>query len=337
MGRSWLKIELESSTQQPSDCQSSNTARQGIVMIAATFYSLRPMKTFREAISKQNFVITAECFLKPETDAESIRHQAELLRDHVDAVLLTDNQFGALHMSTIAAARLMLENEVDPIVQLTCRNRNRISLLADLLGAAALGVTSLQLVRGNRIPKDVDSRPKAVLDINATELIATAASLKSDERLSAIPDLYIGAAAAPHEPKADWVPRKLLAKAEAGARFLLTYTSMDIELLRRYMKRLVATQMTRRMTVIVSTAIFTSAEDAKWMRDNRPNVMIPDSIILRLESASNPRKEGLAICAEQLAQLAQMPGVSGANIMATTDLAMIPQAIEIADLDQATL
>jgi len=304
-------------------------------MIAATFYSLRPMKTFREAISKQNFVITAECFLKPETDAKSIRHQADLLRDHVDAVLLTDNQFGALHMSTIAAARLMLENGVDPIVQLSCRNRNRISLLADLLGAAALGVTSLLLVRGNRIPKDVSSRPKLVLDINAKELIAIAASLKTDERLRSIPDLFIGAAAVPHEPKADWVPRKLQAKADAGAHFLLTYTCMEIDMLRRFMKRLVATQLTRRMTVIVSTAIFTSAEDAKWLRDNRPNVVIADSIIQRLESASNPRKEGLKICAEQLAQLAQMPGVSGANIMATTDLAMIPQVIEAMNLGEA--
>ncbi len=307
----------------------------GIVMLVTTFYSLRPMKTFREAISKRNFVITAECFLKPETDAESIRHQADLLRDHVDAVLLTDNQFGALHMSTIAAARLMLENGVDPIVQLSCRNRNRISLLADLLGAAALGVTSLLLVRGNRIPKDVSSRPKLVLDINAKELIAIAASLRTDERLRSIPDLFIGAAAVPHEPKADWVPRKLQAKADAGAHFLLTYTCMEIDMLRRFMKRLVATQMTRRMTVVVSTAIFTSAEDAKWLRDNRPNVMIPDSIIHRLENASDPSEEGLMICAEQLTQLAQMPGVSGANIMATTDLAMIPQVIEATNLDEA--
>lgn len=291
------------------------------------------MKTFRDAIGKRNFVITAECFLKPETDAESIRYQADLLRDHVDAVLLTDNQFGALHMSTIAAARLMLDNGVDPIVQLSCRNRNRISLLADLLGAAALGVTSLLLVRGNRVPKGVSPRPKLVLDVNATELIAIATSLKTDDRLRSIPDLFIGASTTPHEPKADWVPRKLHDKADAGARFLLTYTSMDIDLLRRYMKRLVATQMTRKVTVIVSTAILTSAEDARWLRDHRPNVMIPDSLIQRLEDASNPRDEGLAICAEQLSQMAQMPGVSGANIIASTDLGMIPDAIDAAQLD----
>lgn len=290
------------------------------------------MKTFRNAIGTRNFVITAECYLQPETDAEAIRYQSDLLRDHVDAVLLTDNQYGALHMSTIAAARLMLDNDVDPIVQLCCRNRNRISLLADLLGAAALGVTSLLLVRGNRIPKGVEPRPKPVLDVNATELISLATSLKTDDRLHSFPDLFIGGATTPHEAKADWVPRKLIAKADAGARFLLTYTSMDIDLLRRYMKRLVATQVTRKVTVIVSTAIFTSAGDARWLRNNRPNVMIPNALIQRLEDASNPREEGLAICAEQLTQMVQIPGVSGANIMASTDLAMIPEAIGAADL-----
>ena len=93
------------------------------------------MNTFKEAVAKRDFVITAEGFLKPETDAEAIRFQADVLREHVDAVLLTDNQFGALHMSTVAAARLMLDNDLDPIVQLSCRNRNRVSLLAEQTSA----------------------------------------------------------------------------------------------------------------------------------------------------------------------------------------------------------
>jgi len=291
------------------------------------------MSTFRDAISQRDFVVTAECFLKPETDAEAIRFQADLLRDHVDAVLLTDNQFGALHMSTVAAARLMLDNGIDPIVQLSCRNRNRVSLLADILGAAALGVTSLMLLRGNRIPQNVETRPKAVLDVNATELIAIAAGLKSDERLNAFPDLYLGGTTAPHEPQADWIPRKLLARTDAGAHFIMTYTSMDIDLLRRFMKRLVTTQVTRKAAFVVSIAIFASAAEAIWIRDNRPNVLIPDALIARLEKAASPRQEGLAICAEQLAALARIPGVSGANIMATTDLSLIPEAISAADLD----
>jgi len=293
------------------------------------------MNTFRDAISQRDFVVTAECFLKPETNPESIRTQADLLRDHVDAVLLTDNQFGALHMSTIAAARLMLDNGIDPIVQLSCRNRNRISLLADILGAAALGVTSLMLVRGNRIPKTVESRPKPVLDVSATELIAIAAGLKSDEQLKSFPNLHIGGTTAPHEPKADWIPRKILARTDAGAHFIISYTSMDIDLIRHFMKRLVDTQLTRKAAFIVSIVLFSSADEAIWLRDNRPNVLIPDALIKRLEDAVNPRLEGLAICTDQLTALAQIPGVSGANIMATTDLSLIPEAVAAADLTRS--
>ena len=293
------------------------------------------MKTFKEALGKRNFVITAECYLKPDTDAEAIRYQADLLRDHVDGVLLTDHQFGALHISTIAAARLMLDNNVDPIVQLSCRNQNRISLLGDLTGAAALGVSSMLLVRGNRIPKDVSPRPKAVLDVNATELISMAASLNADELARPASDLLIGCSATPHEPKADWMPRKILAKVDAGARFMLTYTCMDIDLLRRYMKRMIAAEITHKLTIVVSIVIFSSAEEARWLRDNRPNVLIPDLLIDRLGAASDPRQEGLDICVEQLTQLAQIPGISGANIMASQDLASIPAAIEAADLPEA--
>jgi len=289
------------------------------------------MNIFRKAVAKRDFVITAEGFLKPETDSDAIRVQADLLREHVDAVLLTDNQFGALHMSTVAAARLMVDNDLDPIVQLSCRNRNRVSLLADLLGAASMGVTSVMLLRGNRIPANVESRPKPVLDVSANELIAIAAGLKTDERLPDFPDLYIGGTTAPHEPKADWEPRKLLERANAGAQFFITFTCMDTELLRRYMKRLVAMQMTRKAAFIVSLTIFSTAAEARWMRDNRPNVLIPDSVVERLDNAIDPRREGLDICTEQLSELAQIPGISGANIMATTELAAIPEAIKAAD------
>ncbi len=292
------------------------------------------MRTFRDAVREQDFVITAECFLKPETDAESVCYQADLLRDHVDGIVLTDNQHGQIHMSTVAAARLLLDNDLDPIVQLSCRNRNRIALLADLMGAAALGVSSLLLVRGKQVPKAIKPRPKAVLDLTVTELIETAARLKKDRLLGYVPDLFIGSTISPHAPKAELILQKIVEKADAGAQFLLTNTIMDIEMLRGYMKHLVSAKITRRASVIVSTAIMTSADDATWLRDNRPNVMIPDALIQRLREAGNPQQEGIAICAEQLAQLATIPGVSGANVVASTDLAIIPEAIEAANLDK---
>ena len=292
------------------------------------------MKTFRDAVRKRNFTVTAECFLQPETNAESIAIQADILRDAVDAVLLTDNQYGQLHMSTLAAARLMLDSDVDPIVQLSCRNRNRIVLLADLLGAAALGVTSLLLVRGNRVPQGFEPRPKAVFDMNAKDLIATAAAMKVDERLRPPPNFFLGGVVTPHGPKADWVPKKLIEKADAGAQFFMTYLCMDIDLLRGYMKHLVAANLVRRISMIVHTAILSSAEDGRWLRENRSNVMIPDSILDRLEAADDSRQEGIAICAEQLSALATIPGIAGAHIMASTDLSLIPEAVQAADLGE---
>ncbi|MGB5689473.1 MAG: methylenetetrahydrofolate reductase, partial [Woeseiaceae bacterium] len=164
------------------------------------------MNTFQNAIRNKDFVVTSECFLKPETDAELIRIQADVLREAVDAVIVTDNQYGRLHMSSLAAASLMLQNGVDPIMQLSCRNRNRIALLADLFGAAALGVTSLLLIRGNRVPDRMNPRPKAVFDMSAEELIGTAASMKNDEYLLSPPEFFIGGLVTPHSPQADWVP-----------------------------------------------------------------------------------------------------------------------------------
>jgi methylenetetrahydrofolate reductase (NADPH) len=293
------------------------------------------MKIFRDELRKRNFVVTAECFLKPETDAESIRLQADVLRDNVDGVVLTDHQYGQTHLNTIAAARLLLDSGLDPIVQMSCRNRNRLALIADLLGAAALGVSSVLLIRGSRMPSALSPRPKAVMDMTVADLIATASMLKTDERLGAAADLFIGSTMTAHSPKPGWVPEKLTRKIDAGAQFIVTHGNMDVDALRAHMSHLIGAGLTRRASIIASTFILTSADDARWLRDNRANNEIPDSIVQRLEKANDPREEGLAICAEHLSQLARTPGISGANIIASTDLSMVPDVVSAADLDGA--
>jgi methylenetetrahydrofolate reductase (NADPH) len=292
------------------------------------------MKIFRDELRRRDFVLTAECFLKPETDAESIRHQADILREHVDGVVLTDNPHGQTHMSTIAAARLLLDQDIDPIVQLSCRNRNRIALVADMLGANALGVSSLLLSRGLRVPESIQPRPKAVRDLKTAELIATAASLKSDDQLKSAEDLLIGSTVAPLAAKDGWVPERIIDKIDAGAQFLLANANLDIGLLKNYMSHLIAAKLTRRASVMISSVILTSADDARWLRDHRANITIPDAVVHRLENAADPRAEGLAISAEHLSQLAMIPGVSGANIIASTDLTAIPEVIKAAELGE---
>lgn len=290
------------------------------------------MNTFRNAILNKDFVVTSECFLKPETDAEAVRIQADVLREAVDGIIVTDNQYGRLHMSSLAAASLLMQNGVDPIMQLSCRNRNRIALLADLFGAAALGVSSILLIRGNRVPDGMNPRPKAVFDMSAAELIATAASMKDDEYLPSPPEFLIGGLVTPHSPQADWIPHKLIAKADAGAGFMVTYPCMDMALLRGYMKHLVANKLTHRFSVIVTTAILTSADDARWLRDSRPNASMPDSVVKRIKTATDPVREGIAICVDQIQELQEIPGIAGINIMATTDLGQIPNVVSLAGL-----
>lgn len=290
------------------------------------------MKTFQDAVRTKDFAITAEIYLRPETDAASVREQAGLLQADVDAILLTDNQYGQLHMSTIAAASILLASGVDPIVQLTCRNRNRIALLSDLLGAAAIGVTSLLLVAGERAPKEFQPRPKPVLDLAATDLIRTATTLKSDERLAYCPDFFVGGVVTPVAPKTTWKAIKLTEKIDAGAQFVQTHICMDIRLLNLYMKHLVTKKYIRQTSVIGAVAVLESAEDAEWIRDNRPNVMIPDNLVERLGSAGDPREEGIRICAETLRAMAKIPGMAGASIMAARDLKTIPEVIRLAGI-----
>ena len=286
------------------------------------------MDTFRHAAGTRDFCVSAELFLKPDSGARSIAEQASLLRGHVDGVLLTDNQFGQLHMSTLAAAALLLDNEIDPIVQLSCRNRNRIALLGDVLGAGALGVTSLLLVRGNRVPDGFDPRPRAVFDLDATELIATATKVRRDDALPAMPDFYVGGIVTPHLPEPDWVPEKLLRKLEAGARFMMTNVCMDAAMLRGWFRHLVAARILRRVNMIVSIAIPESADDARWLTVNRPNFQVPDTLIERLERAEDPSREGIEIAVELVRELRSIPGVSGVHLMATRSLAAIPVVVE---------
>ncbi len=290
------------------------------------------VNTYKAAAATRDFSVSAEIFLKPDTGADVIREQAALLRPVVDGVLVTDNQFGHLHLSTLAAASLLLANGVDPILQLSSRNRNRIALMSELLGAGALGVSSLVLIRGDRVPEGFNPRPLAVHDLDATELIATASKLKTDERLVNLPDFYIGGLVTPHIPKPGWVPQKLTAKIDAGAQFVMTHICMDMATLREYMKHLVAAGLTRRINVCVALAIIDSAADTEWLRSHRPNVNIPDDHTKRLRQARDPEQESVRFCVEQLQELQEIPGISGAHLVATRNLATIPAAIEAAGL-----
>jgi methylenetetrahydrofolate reductase (NADPH) len=291
--------------------------------------NLISLNTFLESLRTQDFTLTAQLKLTHESGRESVLQQADVLAPAVDAIQVTDNPGGSVHMSNLSASSLLIQKGIDPVMQMTCRDRNNIALQSDLLGARALGVTSLVIQRGDKLPADYRPKTKTVFEIGSGELIRTALSLNGDDESA---DLHIGSVITVFKPKSDWQAKSLLAKANAGARFLQTQMCFDTDLLRRYMARLVSIGLTRRVAVIVSIATLPSAEMARWVRDNVRGSVMPAAIIRRLEQASDAEQEGITLCAELLQEIKDIPGVNGANVLTPGDVATIPTAIRAASL-----
>ena len=288
--------------------------------------------SFKEALRRKDFVVTAELPLSPESTKDSILADASLLQESVDGYLLTDNQYGQPHMSPLAAASILLHDGFDPILQLSCRNHNRIGLLGELLGARAIGAESLMLVRGGVLPEGYKPRPKAVMDTDAKDLIATVKIIEEDNKFATANDFLIGAAASVHDPAPDWQPEELLAKTEAGAQLIITQVCLDTGVLRRYMECLVSHKLVRRISIVVSIAAMMSAEMADWLRNNRQGTIVPDASVEQLRQAENPATEGIELCARTVREITDIPGISGVNFVVTGDLDIIPEILALSGL-----
>jgi len=287
------------------------------------------LKTFQEAIRTRDFTLTAQLKLTHETDRESVLRQADVLGPIVDAIQVTDNPGGSVHMSTLSAATLLLQQGIDPIAQMSCRDRNNIALQSDLLGAQAVGITSLLIQRGDKLPADYRPKTKQVFDFSSGDLISAALRI-SRERKPA--DFHIGSVITVFNPKSEWRAKSLVAKVDAGARFLQTQMCFDMDVLRRYMARLVAVRLPRRAHIVVSVATLPSGETARWVRDNLRGSVMPEVVIRRLDQAPDPEQEGVKLCAELLQELKEIPGVGGANVLTPGNVATIPAAIRAAGL-----
>ena len=285
------------------------------------------MNNFKNSIQSGKFVITSEISLTPESNIQEVKSQARSLGDDIDGILVTDNQSGQLHMSPIVVGSILLNSNIDPIVQLSCRNRNRISLLSDILGCLTLGVSSFSLIRGDKVPEEYQPRPKAIMDINATELISMAQNLKSDETISPPRNFIIGGVLTPHTPKDGWQAKNLRKKVDSGAQFFFTHTCLDMDLLSAFMKKIGPTKILQQCYIVAGIALLESTENAEWLRKNRPNVIIPNQIMNRLKEAKDQEAEGIKICSEQINTVKKIPGISGVHIIGSKKLENIPLAI----------
>jgi methylenetetrahydrofolate reductase (NADPH) len=295
------------------------------------FPETRLLNTFRDALGKQNFTLTAQLQLTHQTDRASVLGQADLLGQVADAVQITCNPGGHVHMATLSAASLLLQNGVDPVVHMNCRDRNNIALQSDLIGAQALGVTSLLLEKGDQLANDYQPKTQSVFEFGGKKLLSLAKTIGGSGNNS---QFNIGAIITVFNCKPDWQAKSLVAKSDAGANFLQTQLCFDADLLRQYVRRLVEIKLTRRALIMVSVATLPSAETARWVRDNVRGSVMPESVIQRLDQASDPVQEGIEVCAELLQLIKEIPGVGGANVLTPGDIATIPAAIRAAGVQR---
>ena len=286
-----------------------------------------PLKTFRDVMRDSDFVVTAQLPLAPGTTAADIRSFAGILQSAVHAIQISDNVSTQPHISPLAAASLALQAGIDPIVQMSCRDRNRIALQSDLMGAAALGVTSLILTRGEKLPAAHKQKIKGVFDIGAQRLLATAQAISANERLIAAPGFFLGSNTTVIDPPDGWATDGIGRKARAGSKFLQTQPCLHVPILKKYMAALVARKVLERLSVIVQVPFLQSPDMLRELQAARRPLLIPRDLASRLEKAGHFAAEAGAICVEVLQALAAIPGVSGVNLVHRGDPAAVASAI----------
>ena len=277
------------------------------------------------------FVITAEITPPVSTDPAEFLRRAMPLKGLATAVNVTDGAGAKVHLSSLATAHFLAQSGIEPIFQMTCRDRNRLALQGDLLGAVALGIHNV-LVLGGDDPKAGDQPDaKPVYDLDSRGLLSLANQMRTQNalptgtKIDGPMRLVLGAADLPIDPKPGWEPKSLKAKLAAGADFVQTQFCMDAGVVRRYMGRLGESGV--RIPILIGVAPIPSAKSARWMREKLFGTIIPEAMVERLERAADPKLEGRRICIEVLRELAEIPGVAGAHIMAPMNFGEIPAVI----------
>ncbi len=290
-------------------------------------------RTFAERLRAGRFVMTAEVAPPVSCDAQDLLRKATPLRGLADAVNITDGAGARAHMSALAAANILVGAGIEPILQITCRDKNRIALQSELMGAAALGIRNVMVLTGDDPKAGDQPDTKPVFDIDSKTLLETARRLRDDGKLPTGREVtgkapfFLGAADLPIDPPAGWQPTSLRGKVAAGAQFAQTQFCMDAALVRRYVGALAQAGLTRQLAILIGINPLRSAKSAQWMKSHLHGTIIPDAFIARMEKAANPVREGTRICMELIDELATIPGVAGVHIMAPGNDAAIPEVI----------
>ncbi len=290
--------------------------------------------TLEKILTAGKFAATAELGPPKNADAELIRKKAKLLKGYCDGVNITDNQTAIVRMSSIAAAAIAVQEGLEPIMQVTCRDRNRLAMQSDMLGAYALGVRNLLCLSGDHQNFGNHPTAKNVFDLDSMTLIQMVKGLRDDAKFQCgeeikgmNPRFFIGAAENPFADPFDFRPYRLAKKAKAGANFIQTQLVYNVPKFKEFMKRVVDLGAHEQVYILAGVGPLKSAGAAKYMRDEVPGLDMPNEFVERMEAvgkgiedkkakAAAAREEGIKICVELIQQMREIPGVAGVHIMA---------------------
>ncbi len=283
-----------------------------------------------------HFAVTGELGPPQNADGDHIREKAAYLHGVVDAVNITDNQTAVVRMSSIGAAVIAIQEGLEPVMQMTCRDRNRLAMQADFLSAYALGVRNMLALTGDHQSFGNHPTAKNVHDVDSMQLISMLRKLRDESKFEcgdAIkghePRFFIGAAAAPEAGPTEWRPYRLGKKARAGADFVQTQLVYNIVAFKKFMEEVRKLGLHEELYILVGVGPLKGPGMARYMRDYVPGVSMPDHIIDRMTHATDGipadekrarseawRAEGINICIELIQQVREIEGVSGVHVMA---------------------
>ena len=268
------------------------------------------------------FAVTAELNPPDSADPADVFEAARPLGEVADALNATDASGANCHMSSIGISALLTRAGYGTVYQISCRDRNRIAIQGDVLGAAAMGVRNVLCLTGDGVGVGDQPGARPVFDFDSVSLVRTIRTMRdegvflSGRKITHPPRMFIGAAENPCIEPREWRPERLAKKVEAGADFIQTNYIFDLPVFEAFMARVRDLGLHERVFILAGVGPLASARAARWMRSNVPGIHIPDEVIARMERAAKPAEEGKRICIELIRQIRQIPGVAGVHVMA---------------------
>ena len=285
---------------------------------------MKNISRLKSVLEKGEFAVTSECGPPKGADAETVMNKAELLKGKVDSVNVTDNQTAIVRMSSLAACSILKTAGLDPVLQVVVRDRNRIALQSDILGASAIGVRNVLCLSGDHQIFGNQPQAMGVYDLDSIQLIRVVKDMRDEgitiggEDLSKAPDLFIGAAANPFADPISFRAMRLAKKVAAGADFIQTQCIYNLERFEEWMGMVRDKGLTEKVHILGGVTPLKSAGMAKYMKNRVSGMDIPDDVIKRMESVpkDKQREEGIKVCVETIRKLKETEGINGVHIMA---------------------